>query len=123
MTAARRLRLRPRRGLRAGPPVDAAAERRAAANTAVRVALAEAGLDVRVVRDGGDVAERLGVRVAPTALVFDTERVLRYRGPIDDDRRARGKDARAYLVPAVRAVGEGRAIEAAEVRAFGSAVR
>ncbi len=71
----------------------------------------------------GDAARSMGVRVTPTALVVDAANVIRYVGPLDDDRRARGRDARALLRPAVEAVLAGNAPETAEARAFGSAVR
>jgi len=91
---------------------------------AVRKALADAGLVVTVYLDPeGAAAERLGVRVTPTAFVVGADNVLRYRGPIDDDRRARRRDARALLLPAVQAVAAGREVDSADVPPFGSAVR
>ena len=68
-------------------------------------------------------AVALGVRVTPTAFLVDAAGVLRYRGPIDDDRRARSRDARELLRPAAEAVLEGKAVETGEIRAFGSSLR
>ncbi len=85
--------------------------------------LSRQGLALPVLRDTEGAAKRLGVRVTPTVLLLAADGTLRYRGPIDNDRRARGKDSRALLVPAVRAVVAGRAVEPAEARPFGSALR
>ena len=91
---------------------------------ALRKAFAEVGLGAPVFLDPDRAAaERLGVRVTPTAFVVGPDNVLRYRGPIDDDRRARRRDARALLLPAVQAVASGREVEPADVPPFGSAVR
>jgi peroxiredoxin len=70
-----------------------------------------------------EAAAVLGVRVTPTAFLIDAEGVLRYRGPIDDDRRARSRDARELLRPAVDAVLAGKDVENGDVRPFGSALR
>jgi peroxiredoxin len=91
---------------------------------AVAQALAEQELRLPMLRDTeGRAARRLGVRVSPTAVLVDAGGVLRYRGPIDDDRRARQRDARDHLRPALEAVLTGKTVETSEVRAFGSALR
>jgi len=90
----------------------------------VRQAKDDAKLRLRVLLDtDSQAAKALGVRVTPTALLLDAEGVLRYRGPIDDDRRARSRDARELLRPAVEAVLAGKAVENGDVRPFGSALR
>ena len=61
--------------------------------------------------------------VTPTALLFDRAGVLRYRGPLNDDRQGRKKEPAQLLRVALVAVQEGRAVEAAEPRAFGSTLR
>jgi thiol-disulfide isomerase/thioredoxin len=68
-------------------------------------------------------ASRLSDVVTPTALVVDATGTLRYRGPIDDDRRARGRDTTDHLRIALDAVIAGKNVENAEPRAFGSTVR
>jgi thiol-disulfide isomerase/thioredoxin len=68
-------------------------------------------------------ATRLADVVTPTALVVDATGALRYRGPIDDDRRARGRDTTDHLRIALDAVIAGKNVETAEPRAFGSSVR
>jgi thiol-disulfide isomerase/thioredoxin len=68
-------------------------------------------------------ASRLADVVTPTALVVDAAGALRYRGPIDDDRRARGRDTTDHLRIALDAVLAGKNVENAEPRAFGSVVR
>jgi thiol-disulfide isomerase/thioredoxin len=68
-------------------------------------------------------SSRFAAAVTPTALVFDATGALRYRGPIDDDRRARGRDTTDHLRIALDAVIAGKDVENAEPRAFGSSVR
>jgi thiol-disulfide isomerase/thioredoxin len=70
-----------------------------------------------------EAATQLGVVVTPTALVFDGRGVLCYRGPIDDDRRARRGDTKNLLRAALDEVLAGKAVENFEPRAFGSSVR
>jgi thiol-disulfide isomerase/thioredoxin len=77
-----------------------------------------AAIDVRQ-----EAATKLAAAVTPTALVFDAGGTLRYRGPIDDDRRARRRDAVEFLRAALDAVAAGKPVENPEPRAFGSAVR
>lgn len=90
----------------------------------VRAALDTAKLRVPVLLDTErKAAGVLGVRVTPTAFLVDAEGVLRYRGPIDDDRRARSRDARELLRPAIDAVLAGKPVESGDVRPFGSALR
>ncbi len=72
---------------------------------------------------GQAAASKLAAVVTPTAFVFDASGALRYRGPIDDDRRARGKDTTDLLRTALDAVLAGKAVDNAEPRAFGSSVR
>jgi thiol-disulfide isomerase/thioredoxin len=79
---------------------------------------ATAALDAK-----GAAAGELAVVVTPTALVFDASGVLRYRGPIDDDRRARRRDTTDHLRAALEAVLAGKTVENPEPRAFGSSVR
>jgi thiol-disulfide isomerase/thioredoxin len=70
-----------------------------------------------------DAATKLAVAVTPTALVFDGSGVLRYRGPVDDDRRRRQRDTVDHLKIAIDAVLAGNPVENPEPRAFGSSVR
>lgn len=78
----------------------------------------QAALDAR-----REAASRLAAYVTPTALVFDAGGVLRYRGPVDDDRRARRRDTVDHLRAALDAVLAGKPVENPEPRAFGSSVR
>jgi len=71
----------------------------------------------------GRASEALGVRVTPTALLFDPSGTLRYRGPLDDDRKHRERDTTEHLRLALDAVLGGRDVPSADPRAFGSAVR
>lgn len=70
-----------------------------------------------------EAAHVLGAAVTPTALVFDAAGTLKYRGPIDDDRRARRRDTTDHLRVALEAVLAGKPVENPEPRAFGSSVR
>jgi thiol-disulfide isomerase/thioredoxin len=70
-----------------------------------------------------DAAGALGATVTPTALVFDAAGTLKYRGPIDDDRRARRRDTTDHLRVALESVLAGKPVENPEPRAFGSSVR
>jgi thiol-disulfide isomerase/thioredoxin len=86
--------------------------------------LKEAALAVPVYADPGDAAaKQLGVRVAPTALLFDAAGVLRYRGPLDDDRKAKNREPVPYLKSALAAIVAGKDVESSEPRPFGSALR
>jgi thiol-disulfide isomerase/thioredoxin len=70
-----------------------------------------------------EAASKLAAVVTPSALVFDATGVLRYRGPIDDDRRARRKETNDLLRVALESVLAGKPAENPEPRAFGSSVR
>ena len=70
-----------------------------------------------------EAARRLAAVVTPTALVFDGSGVLRYRGPIDDDRRRRQRDTVDHLRIAIDAILAGKPVENPEPRAFGSSIR
>src|SRR5262245_12984633 len=90
---------------------------------------AKAWLDAEVPAVPGALDRRraaatgLAIAVTPTALVFDGSGVLRYRGPIDDDRRRRQRDTIDHLKIALDAVLAGTPVENPEPRAFGSSVR
>ncbi len=93
-------------------------------DAALTQAAERAGLDVPVLRDHGQAAaDRLGAWVTPTALVFDGDGVLRYRGPVDDDRAAKSRVNEQHLRRALQAILAGKDVENAEPRAFGSSVR
>jgi hypothetical protein len=89
-----------------------------------RQALADASIALPVFADADQAtASRLGVRVTPTAVLFDAAGVLRYRGPVDDDRRAKNREPVQHLRDALAAVASGRAVEGPEPRPFGCALR
>ncbi len=90
----------------------------------IRTSMTQAELAVAAFTDPDQNASaRLDVAVTPTALVFDANGVLRYRGPIDDDRRAKDREARKLLRDALEAVTAKRDVTTPEPRAFGCAVR
>src|SRR5205809_1002962 len=86
---------------RGGPPDDAA------------------GVPARAVAP----ATERSVAATPTALLFDASGALRYRGPLDEDRENRGRDASDLVRAALDAVFAGKPVEKPEPRAFGSSVR
>lgn len=76
----------------------------------------EAGLSFPYLKDGdGSLARAFGAVATPHAFVFDEDRVLRYRGRIDDA-RIPGSVTRRDLDDVLRALVEGRrpAVEATE---------
>lgn len=81
------------------------------------------GLTFPVLKDvGNEVADAVGATRTPEVIVLDAERVIRYRGRIDD-RYGIGyaKDAptQSYLVDAIEAVLAGRPVETASVEPVG----
>lgn len=85
------------------------------------------GRDVRfgvpVYRDfAGEAARRFGATVTPEAVALDASGEVRYRGAIDDARKA-ARVKKEYLREAVDALLAGKPVETAVVRAFGCAIK
>jgi peroxiredoxin len=71
------------------------------------------------------LADRVGARVTPEAFVLDADRMVRYRGRIDDRYQTRTKsgDAKVHdLRDALDAVLAGKAVQTAETRTYGCAI-
>jgi hypothetical protein len=93
---------------------------------AIRDAAMEAGFRGLYARDAGGVVRReLMPRTTTEVFVIDSERVLRYRGAIDDGFRfggAASRVRRAFLRDALRAVAAGERVEVASTQAPGCLV-
>jgi thiol-disulfide isomerase/thioredoxin len=82
----------------------------------------EAGLAFPYLKDdGGEVARALGAVCTPHAFLFDKERVLRYRGRVDDARLPENVTVRD-LEAAVEDLLAGRAPRIAETEPFGCSI-
>lgn len=88
----------------------------------VRSYLAKAEYTFPIVKDtDGSLARHLGATMTPQAHLIDTAAVLRYRGPIDDNRYVT-RVKHAYLKDALRAVLEGKPVPVKETPAFGCTI-
>jgi peroxiredoxin len=84
---------------------------------------AEHKLSFPILKDKGNViADRLDAKVTPEAYLLDGQSKLVYRGSIDNSRS--GNDVSAtHLRNAIEAVLAGKAVEKAEVNAFGCSIK
>jgi len=83
----------------------------------------ENGLSFTILKDAGNqVADRLGAQVTPEAFVLDAAGKLVYRGRIDNSRNGDSVSSND-LRDALEAVLAGKAVEKAEVRAFGCSIK
>lgn len=88
----------------------------------VRSYLAKAEYTFPIVKDtDGSLARHLGATMTPQAHLIDTSAILRYRGPIDDNRYVT-RVKHEYLKDALRAVLEGQPIPVKETPAFGCTI-
>ena len=85
----------------------------------VEAYVAKAAYTFPIVKDtGGRLARTLGATMTPQAVVVDTNRTLRYRGPIDDNRYETRVKHR-YLHDALLATHTGNPVPLEETPAFG----
>jgi peroxiredoxin len=90
---------------------------------AVKQHAAENNLTFTILKDAGNqVADRLGARVTPEAYVLDAAGKLVYRGRIDNSRNGDSVSSND-LRDALEAVLAGKAVERAEVNAFGCSIK
>ena len=90
---------------------------------AVKQHAAENNLSFPILKDAGNqVADRLGARVTPEAYLLDASGKLVYRGRIDNSRNGDSVTAND-LRDALEAVLAGKAVEKAEVNAFGCSIK
>ena len=88
----------------------------------VRSYLAKAEYTFPIVKDtDGGLARQLGATMTPQAHLIDTDAVLRYRGPIDDNRYVT-RVKHEYLKNALRAVLDGKLVPVKETPAFGCTI-
>jgi peroxiredoxin len=71
----------------------------------------------------GNLAEKIGVTRTPSVFVIDGNRILRYRGALDNNRKEGEKGRIAYVEDAIDALIAGRAVPISETRPFGCSVR
>jgi peroxiredoxin len=77
----------------------------------------------RVLIDAGQVVANLyGAQTTPHVFVIDREGVLRYRGAVDDVTFRQRVARRFYLEEVIEAILDGRALELAEIPAYGCAI-
>ncbi|MFL5261251.1 MAG: redoxin domain-containing protein [Anaeromyxobacteraceae bacterium] len=80
----------------------------------------ERGVRVSLYRDeGGKVAEALGARSTPTAVVLDAKGAVRFRGWIDNERRPGEGGREPWLERAVQGVLDGKTSFAAKTPVYG----
>ena len=88
----------------------------------VRSYLEKAEFTFPIVKDtNGSLARHLGATMTPQAHLIDTAAVLRYRGPIDDNRYVT-RVKHEYMKDALRAVLEGKPVTVKEAPAFGCTI-
>ncbi|HEV2862092.1 MAG TPA: thioredoxin family protein [Pyrinomonadaceae bacterium] len=89
----------------------------------IKAHAAEKGLTFTILKDEGNrIADRLGAQVTPEAYLLDASGKLVYRGRIDNSRNGDSITS-TELRDAVEAVLAGKAVEKAEVRAFGCSIK
>jgi alkyl hydroperoxide reductase subunit AhpC len=71
----------------------------------------------------GNLAEKLGATQTPSVFILDGNMVLRYRGALDNNRKAGEKGRIAYAEDAVDALLAGRDVPIPETRSFGCSIR
>jgi peroxiredoxin len=80
----------------------------------------ERGVRVPLYRDeGGKIAESLGARSTPTAVVLDAKGAVRFRGWIDNERRPGEGGREPWLERAVQGVLDGKTSFAAKTPVYG----
>jgi peroxiredoxin len=71
----------------------------------------------------GNLAEKLGTTQTPSVFVLDGNRILRYRGAFDNNRKTGDKGRIVYIEDALDALLAGRGVPASETRPFGCRIR
>jgi peroxiredoxin len=92
--------------------------------SALRAAAAARALQFPILHDpSGSVAEQWFTRQTPRAFLVDSNRVLRYRGAIDNYRYADDVEYAKYLEPAIAQFLAGKPLSRTEIASFGCAIR
>jgi peroxiredoxin len=71
----------------------------------------------------GNVAEKMGASQTPSVFVIDGNRILSYRGALDNNRKAGEQERIAYVEDAIDALIAGRAVPVSETQPFGCSIR
>jgi peroxiredoxin len=71
----------------------------------------------------GNLAEKIGATQTPSVFVIDGNMILRYRGALDNNRKADEKGRIAYVEDALDALIAGRTVPVSETRLFGCSIR
>lgn len=90
----------------------------------IRANLSHLNISVPMLLDAeGALAQELGATHTPEVFVLDAAGVLRYRGPLDNNKRAGERGRIAYVENALDALLSGRTVAPSEVRPFGCPIR
>lgn len=90
----------------------------------IRANAANLNLNVPVLVDTeGNLAEMFGATHTPSIFMFDENKVLRYKGALDNNKKAGESGRAAYVEEALDAILEGRPVAVPETRAFGCSIR
>jgi peroxiredoxin len=71
----------------------------------------------------GNLAEKLGATYTPSVFILDGNSVLRYKGALDNNRRAGNRERAAYVEDALDAILAGRPVSVPEARPFGCSIK
>jgi peroxiredoxin len=85
----------------------------------LKTAATARGLPVVLLDARQTLANAFGAQTTPHFFVLDQEGVLRYRGAFDDVTFRQRTPTQAYLIPAVEALLQGRALDPADTPAYG----
>lgn len=90
----------------------------------IRAVAAERKLQFPILYDaGGEVALRWYTQQTPRAFLLDGQRVLRYRGAIDNFKYSGDREYLEYLEPAIRQLIAGETVTRTETASFGCAIQ
>ena len=90
----------------------------------IRANVSHLNISVPILLDAeGALAQGFGATHTPEAFVLDSAGVLRYRGPIDNNKRTGERGRIAYIENALDSLLSGKAVTPSEVRPFGCPIR
>jgi peroxiredoxin len=90
----------------------------------IRANTANLHLTVPVLLDSeGSFAEALGATHAPSVFIFDENKILRYKGALDNNKKPGDSQRVAYVEDALDAILAGRPVPVSETRPFGCGLR
>jgi thiol-disulfide isomerase/thioredoxin len=90
----------------------------------IRANTANLNLKVPVLWDSeGSFAEMLGATRTPSVFIFDENKVLRYKGALDNNKKAGESGRVAYVEDALDAILAARPVTVPETRAFGCGIK